>query len=303
MVVRRGIFSAPHITDATLADLAEEYDGQTFLSAEVCPVCAGESRVAHAAFNINPGKPRRFDLRECARCKHGWIDPMPSQDLLNYLYNRGSYSVIGVGWAEVEDEYLTLPGQFVAARELRSHVGVGRYFELGVGKGTLYKRFLQSGWQCAGVEPGPWGRGLPGVNVDIEAVPQSADVDVIAALDVLEHVANPIQLLRTIRRLAAPHARLYCALPNRESARAIVGRARWRMMRPLGHVNYWSEDSVVRTFSRAGFTIEELRRTDLWQPRPPRRLRDVMAAAIEHFGFGDQWMLVARLAAQQHQPC
>lgn len=87
--------------DAMLVEIAEAYGGETFSPARMCPICAGDSRVAHGAFNIHPDRPRRFDLRICGRCKHGWIDPMPSQGLLNYLYGRGSHSVIGVGWAGV----------------------------------------------------------------------------------------------------------------------------------------------------------------------------------------------------------
>jgi SAM-dependent methyltransferase len=284
--------------ETTLADIAEAYQGPAFSPASACPVCAGESRVAHRALNIHPNKPRRFDLRVCGQCRHGWIDPMPSQGLLNYLYNRGSYSVVGADWTEADEDHLTLPAKAVTARELGPGRAVGRFFEVGVGKGSLYRHFLRNGWLCSGVEPGPWGRGLPGVEPDIGAVPESATADVIAALDVLEHVADPIGMLRKIRRFAAPSARLYCAMPNRQSVRAILGRGRWRMMRPLGHVNYWSRDSVVRTVSQAGFSVEELRKTDLWELRRIRGVRDAVAAAIEHLGFGDQWIVVARASAQ-----
>jgi hypothetical protein len=284
--------------ESTLADIAEAYQGQAFSPARVCPVCAGDSRVAHRAINIHPGKPRRFDLRVCGRCRHGWIDPMPSQGLLNHLYNRGSYSVVGADWTQADEDLLTLPAKLVTARELGPGRAVGRFFEVGVGKGSLYRCFLRHGWACSGVEPGPWGRGLPRVEPDIAAVGESPAADVIAALDVLEHVADPIGMLRKIRRFAVPAARLYCAVPNRQSARAIVGRGRWRMMRPLGHVNYWSRDSLVRTVSQAGFSVEELRKTDLWEPGRIKGARGALAAVIEHLGLGDQWLVVARASAQ-----
>ena len=282
-------------SDATLVEIAEGYGGEAFLPVRTCPICAGDSTVAHGAFNIHPDRPRRFDLRVCATCRHGWIDPMPSQGLLNHLYGRGSFSVIGVGWTEVDDD-LTLPGRLVAARELETQRCGGRYFELGVGKGALYRKFLQNGWHCTGVEPGAWGRELAGIHADIEAVPASTAADVIVALDVLEHVADPVGMLRKIYRLAAPAARFYCAMPNRESARAIVCRSRWRMLRPLGHVNYWSRDSVVRALSETGFAIDELRKSDLWEPRPIRTLRDAAGAAVERLRFGDQWIVVAHKA-------
>jgi hypothetical protein len=280
--------------DAMLAEIVGAYAGETFSSARVCPICAGHSKVAHGAFNIDPDRPRRFDLRVCGQCKHGWIDPMPSQGLLSDLYSRGSPSVIGIGWAEAEGEStLTLPERFVVARDLGSQRSVGRYFELGVGKGGLYRKFLQNGWQCTGVEPGAWGRELPGIYPDIDLAPSSTGANVVVALDVLEHVADPVAMLKKIYRLAALSARFYCAMPNRQSARAIVQRSRWRMLLPLGHLHYWSRDSVVRAFSSAGFVIDELRKSDLWEPRPVRSLCAAAGAAVEHFGFGDQWIIMA----------
>jgi len=283
----------------TLADLAEAYTGEAFASAETCPVCAHRSRVAHAAFNIHPDKARRFDFRVCRRCKHGWIDPMPSQGLLNYLYERGSYSVVGVGWADIDENSLTIPAQRVVHRELESRQPPGRYFELGVGKGALYRRFLQRGWQCAGVEPGAWGRTLQGVGTSFDGVPAAFAADVIVALDVLEHIADPVGTLRRLRDLCAPGARLYCAVPNRQSLRAVLGRHRWRMVRPLGHIHYWSKGSVVGALAGSGFAGMELHRTDLWEPRPIRSLREAAGAAVEHLGLGDQWIVLAQPASPQ----
>ncbi len=279
--------------DAGLDEITEDYAGSAFSRATECPICASRSKVAHGAFNIHPARPWRFDLRVCLACNHGWIDPMPSQGLLNYLYGRGSYSVVGTGWAEATDEDLSLPARFVAARELDSCEAPGVYLELGVGKGGLYSLFLQRGWRCLGVEPGNWGRRFPGVCQELESLP-SCSADVIVALDVLEHVADPIATLGSLSKLAAPAARLYCAMPNRESVRAWIGRARWRMLRPLGHLHYWSRASLTRALRESGFVIDQLRKTDLWQPRPIRTLRDLAAATVEHIGLGDQWLVLAR---------
>jgi SAM-dependent methyltransferase len=220
---------------------------------------------------------------------------MPSQGLLSHLYGLGSLSVIGEDWAQTREPELSLPGRIVAGRELQPGHKPCRYFELGVGKGILYSRFVESGWQCSGVEPGAWGRGLPDVYADFDSIPGSQVADVIVALDVLEHVADPIGTLRKLRAIAAPGARLYCATPNRQSLRAKLGRERWRMLRPLGHVNYWSKKSIVEAMSTTGFAVKELRASDLWEPRPIRSLRQAAAGAVERLGLGDQWIVMAEV--------
>jgi hypothetical protein len=161
--------------------------------------------------------------------------------------------------------------------------------------GLLYRLFGASGWACFGVEPGPWGRELTDVYPDFTEISPSRRADVIVALDVLEHVADPVGTLRQLRALAAPGARLYCATPNRQSLRARLGREQWRMLRPLGHVNYWSRRSIGEALSATGFTVKELRASDLWEPRPIRSLRQMAGGVVEHLGLGDQWIVVAEV--------
>jgi SAM-dependent methyltransferase len=218
---------------------------------------------------------------------------MPTQGLLNHLYHRGSHSVVGVGWPDYVEPCLTVPEKLVSARELETESKGQRYLEFGVGKGLLYRRFAERGRLCHGVDPGAWAQALTGVVGDVGALPGSLSADVIVALDVLEHISDPIDTLRTLRRFAAPNARLYAAMPNRESIRAKIGRQNWLMLRPLGHVNYWSRRSVMLAFEASGFKVGEIRKTDLFEP-PIRTLRAAVKATIEHLGLGDQWIVVAR---------
>lgn len=271
----------------TLRDLSEGYEGESFTKVEVCPICSDRSKVLHAARNIHPEKPFCFDLRSCCHCHHVWIDPMPSQGLLNYLYGRGSPSVVGP-W--VSDD-LTVPERLMLERE--SKRPPGRYFELGVGQGHLYQEFLRRRWACAGVDPGPWCQALPNVSRDFGNIDSTLNAELIVAFDVLEHVADPVSMLRRLRGLAAHGATLYCAMPNCRSLRARVQREHWRMVRPMGHVNYWSQQSIVRALNDAGFQLRWLKASDLWTGTRIRSLRDAVKFAIEHLGLGDQWIVMA----------
>ena len=98
---------------------------------------------------------------------------------------------------------------------------------------------------------------------------------------------------RMLRKIAAPNARLYCAMPNRESLCAMYHRETWRMLRPLGHVNYFSRKSVKRAMQSAGFAVELLKATDLWQVRIPRSFGHLIQDLVELLSLGDQWLVVA----------
>jgi SAM-dependent methyltransferase len=209
---------------------------------------------------------------------------MPTQELLSYLYSCGSRSVIG-DWPEPS---LSVPERFCIDREQRS--AAGNYFELGVGQGNLYRYFCDRGWKCAGVDPGAWSSGFPNIYRDLADVPLSVKADLLIANDVLEHVADPVSILKQLRRIARPGALLYCATPNRQSLRARYHRQNWRMLRPLGHVNYYSKASIILAMRNAGFEITLLRKTDLEVVQFPRQLRDLKALFVELTGSGDQWM-------------
>lgn len=278
----------------SLVDLLEGFSGDGFRSTPQCPICQGTSKGNLPAWNIHPEKPYRFNLRVCTRCGHGWIDPLPSQSLLTYLYAHASTSVIGVGWATERPSGLTFPESLVAHLELGKANPPRNYFELGVGKGFLYRRFVDCGWHCTGVEPGDWALDLPGVVPSIDQVPIALVADLVVALDVLEHVSDPVATLGWLRDIAAPGARLYAATPNRHSMRAFIGRHRWRMVRPMGHIHYWSKQSITRALESAEFSVEWLRSTDLCGPHRPRFPRSVWYTAVQQVGLGDQWILSAR---------
>jgi hypothetical protein len=83
-------------------------------------------------------------------------------------------------------------------------------------------------------------------------------------------------------------------MPNRESFRAIYHRETWRMLRPLGHVNYFSRKSVKRAMQAAGFAVELLKATDLWPVRIPRSFGHLIQDLVELLSLGDQWIVIAR---------
>jgi len=65
------------------------------------------------------------------------------------------------------------------------------------------------------------------------------------------------------------------------------------MVRPLGHVNYYSKKSIARALKLAGFAARYMRATDLNELHFPRRRQDIKPGLIEMFGLGDQWIVIA----------
>ena len=272
-----------------LSELLEGFDGEALAAQVSCPVCGSESSVDDTAFTIHPERPLAVDLRKCIRCRHGWIDPLPAQAFLNYLYGRGSRSVIGAEQAKTE---LTIP-EAIAACEAAT-LPATRYLEIGVGQGLLYRHFADAGWSAAGVDPGDWAASFPGIVRSIDDIDVDRRFDLIVAMDVLEHVRDPVAMVRRLRELAAPGARLFMAFPNRASLRAHVGKGRWRMVRPLGHLHFFSPRSARLMLKEAGWDAERIRTTDLMHRNEVRNVRSALLYLGQLLGFGDQLIVSAR---------
>ena len=272
-----------------LSELLEGFDGEALAAQVSCPVCGSESSVDDTAFTIHPERPLAVDLRKCIRCRHGWIDPLPAQAFLNYLYGRGSRSVIGAEQAKTE---LTIP-EAIAACEAAT-LPATRYLEIGVGQGLLYRHFADAGWSAAGVDPGDWAASFPGIVRSIDDIDVDRKFDLIVAMDVLEHVRDPVAMVRRLRELAAPGARLFMAFPNRASLRARFGKGRWRMVRPLGHLHFFSPRSARLMLKEAGWDAERVRTTDLMHRNEVRNVRSALLYLGQLLGFGDQLIVSAR---------
>ena len=165
---------------------------------------------------------------------------------------------------------------------------------MGVGHGLLYQHFAALGWTVSGVEPGDWGAGFPGVVRSIDAIDACSAFDLIVAMDVLEHVQDPIGMVSRMHRMAAPGARLFMAFPNRDSLRGRWGKGQWRMVRPFGHLHFFSKASARRMLQSAGLTVQTIRTTDLMSWTDVAGPRSTLLYLGQFVGLGDQLVIEAK---------
>jgi SAM-dependent methyltransferase len=209
---------------------------------------------------------------------------MPSQEVLDQLYRDGSPLVIRTEWVNETAPSLSVGDVAVlkGERDLRGR----SYLEIGVGKGTLFTEVASRGAQVVGVEPGAWGHSLPNVFVSLADLPHDSRFDVIVANDVLEHLESPVAMLSVLRLHAQLSSRLYCRLPNNQSLRARWRKERWNMIRPLGHLHYFSRLSVQKMFDKSGWSVAKAVPSEV-------STRRVVPMMLDLLGQGDQWLIEA----------
>lgn len=118
--------------------------------------------------------------------------------------------------------------------------------------------------------------------------------DTILVYDVLEHLVDPAAVLRAIREVARPGARLHVSVPNARHfslVRDLVLRG------TFGYADWGHRDSThLRWFTHAD--IEALLRSTGWRPVPgshpalSRPLHRLTRGRVAEFTFG-QWVVLA----------
>jgi hypothetical protein len=92
--------------------------------------------------------------------------------------------------------------------------------------------------------------------------------DCLLLLDVVEHLANPVQFLTSIRERAKSFV---FHIPLDLSAVSVLrGTPLLRQRRTVGHIHYFTKDLALELLRETGFNIIRWRYTDAWRTGPTK---------------------------------
>ena len=141
--------------------------------------------------------------------------------------------------------------------------GAGRrLLDVGCGSGEFLIRMRERGWDVVGVEPDPVaaaGARAGGLDVrdgmldDARFAGESFDAIVLS--HVIEHVHDPVALLRECSRVLRPEGTLVLMTPNLESVGHRRFGADWRGLEPPRHLHVFSVESLESCVARVGLTV------------------------------------------------
>ena len=151
---------------------------------------------------------------------------------------------------------LTERAVYYLERVLR-HVSPGsRVLEIGCAPGALAYLLAQAGMRVSGVELGPTAIefvtrtfGIPVQPGPVERTPLEEPLDAVVAIDVLEHLPDPLATLRDCRERLADGGALILQTPCYRGE-----GADWKMLVPDEHLFLYTEESVRALLARVGFT-------------------------------------------------
>ena len=220
-------------------------------------------RLQPDAFRItDAGYGRTGDLYQCSRCgfrqcagMDGVLAFYESMDDASYEATRG---------------HRALQARRLV-RSLGPVAGGRRLLDIGAGSGILVEEALAAGWQAEGVEPSvnlaafAAERGLPVQRGVLPHAKISGPFDVITLVDVIEHVPDPLGLLRIATSVLAPGGRILIVTPDVNSVAARGMGARWWHYR-IAHIGYFNRATLARAAVQAGLMPISVTRPSWYLP-------------------------------------
>lgn len=226
---------------------------------EICPVCGARGgRPVHAKVR-DPITLEPFRIVECAACGVVYTGPRPLS-LERYYPERYR------GYGPLVTRILGFLYDLRVARWVRLEPAGGSVLEIGCGPGLMLAAFRRRGWRVLGIERNAVmadearrTHGVEVVTTPVEALPSDARFDLIVMFNALEHIGEPVELLRECAGRLTPGGRLIVSLPNFASWQSRFAGPYWLHLDPPRHLVHFTPRTLAATLERAGLTLVETR--------------------------------------------
>ena len=304
-----------------------------------CPLCersgARQEFLSRDRVHSIPGT---FAIHHCVSCDAYFIQPWLSAAELARYYpegygryrhggslNKKNYQ----GWQRfILENYYSYPAldgrstntlkralawglSFVTAKEVIPYRGAGKILDIGCGGGGYLYRLKQWGWDAYGVEPSATGvKQARSLGLDVaygmveDAHFESNFFDVIRLSNVVEHLPQPKETFREIRRILKPKGIVYVTVPNTRSLVFWLFRENWYALEAPRHVISYSLVTLKSLADATGFEVARIHFT----AGPFNFVRSMKYLAEEKAQQWPQWLRRIRwdrskLVRRMLKPC
>ena len=226
-----------------------------------CALCgADDTRPRHHKFGL--------DVVQCNRCTLVYANPRLTTESLFQRYSDDYFWGEYLPELEIGRDGYVDPARFAVHHYPLLHLfemyhpPPGRLLEVGAAAGLFMKSAQSAGWEVQGVEPmaaaATFARDTFGLDVftgtlaDAPFEPGSFDAAVM--FETVEHLQDPIGVLRNVRRLLRQRGLLVMSTPNWEAFTRHALGEQWAVISPAEHLYYFSEATLTAALKQAGFS-------------------------------------------------
>jgi len=273
-----------------------------------CPLCgAADAEPLFEASDPTPAPDQpalRFLVVRCRQCQLIYTNPRPAADEIHRFYPpdyRPHHAKANQSGKPHRFERLLRP---TAARH-GDWPGYGRLLDFGCGGGSFLRRMAELGWDATGLDSSPAAVEAVAADPRLKAVVgtlphpdlKPSSFELITMWHSLEHVHDPLGVVRAAYHLLVPGGRLVVACPNIDSWAFRRYAESWFALDLPRHLTHFTPVTLAALLRTAG-----LRPIHTRGVRHSNWLRSSAARALDT-RLGDwvdrllQWKPAAKLAA------
>lgn len=234
----------------------------TNLHSNICVLCGGKSLYL-VSKRLRDGS-RKFQVYQCRICTHTQLLPQPTREEDQIYYGRNQQDkVIG---KTISLRTLKLNQSFDTQRHVALITKLlpsrqAKILDIGAGYGFLVEALLEAGYKNVwGLEISRERRRLMknlssrlwGMDLIANPLPRKG-YDMMTLFHVLEHIADPISYLKTIKSYLGPRGILVCEVPNRDELLLKTSLAYRNFYWIRAHLHYFNKRTLGACFRWAGF--------------------------------------------------
>ena len=216
--------------------------------------------------------PGRYTIRRCVTCGLMRTDPRPTPEAMGFYYpdDYGPYQGTQVKSAPAGPRrFPRLRARLREALDPRymylPPLKPGRMLEMGCASGLFLDRMARQGWDVQGVEfsataaAAARALGYPVHAGPMETAPvPDRPYDLIVGWMVLEHLHDPLGVLKRLADWSTPDATLAFSVPNAASWDFKVFGTRWYALHLPNHLHHFTPDTLRALLDRAGWEITHI---------------------------------------------
>ncbi len=222
---------------------------------EVCPIC-GSTRLRESFTDVKDYiTSTGFTIMRCDECEVAFTSPQPENMELYYPAKYRRYNK----WVAAILKSLY---KFQVNRWRKFFPGSGSALEMGCGDGLMLDALRGYGWKVVGTERTQEmadevkkNLGFPVYVGGLEKVPTGDKFDLMILFQVLEHLDDPLSVLKQCRNLLRPGGKLIIAVPNFGSWQARYSLPYWFHLDAPRHLFHFSTTALRNTLTLAGLQI------------------------------------------------
>ncbi len=134
--------------------------------------------------------------------------------------------------------------------------------EIGCSTGFFLEEAKSYGWNVKGIELNPSAvsfakkKSIDVMNVDYVSTNFKKKFDIICAFDVLEHLFDPLKIVKKVKKDLKRNGLFFLYVPNWQSAtRLLIGEKNSHFIWPTHHLTYFTPKTLEKFLVKQGFKV------------------------------------------------